>query len=173
MEVKTNTKEVFHVIGVIAPHLSANMTEKLCSQLMAYLQAEIKNIVLNLKEVKSMDEEAAEHLLKTQQLFYESGASFVVCELDKEVEAFLDGKNLLELMNVTPTESEAYDIVQMEEIERELLSNEEEWICCFYGTCLPFNKALTTFLLYCFLLNKKPRWTGPFLSEQFTVRLIL
>jgi hypothetical protein len=28
---------------------------------------------------------------------------------------------LLDLMNITPTESEAWDIVQMEEIERELL----------------------------------------------------
>ncbi|RYZ15978.1 MAG: anti-anti-sigma factor, partial [Chitinophagaceae bacterium] len=37
----------------------------------------------------------------------------------------LDGLDLLELMNVTPTESEAWDIVQMEEIERELLDDEE------------------------------------------------
>jgi hypothetical protein len=29
-------------------------------------------------------------------------------------------------MNITPTESEAWDIVQMEEIERELLDGEEE-----------------------------------------------
>jgi hypothetical protein len=29
-------------------------------------------------------------------------------------------------MNVTPTESEAWDIVQMEEIERELLGGDEE-----------------------------------------------
>jgi hypothetical protein len=29
-------------------------------------------------------------------------------------------------MNVTPTESEAYDIVQMEEIEREFLGDEED-----------------------------------------------
>jgi hypothetical protein len=28
-------------------------------------------------------------------------------------------------MNVTPTESEAYDIVQMEEIERELLGGDD------------------------------------------------
>jgi hypothetical protein len=32
---------------------------------------------------------------------------------------------LLELMNFTPTESEAYDIVQMEEIERELLDDDD------------------------------------------------
>jgi len=47
-------------------------------------------------------------------------------QVRKEVEAFLDQKELLELMNATPTESEAYDIVQMEEIERELLGGEFE-----------------------------------------------
>jgi hypothetical protein len=30
------------------------------------------------------------------------------------------------LVDITPTESEAWDIVQMEEIERELLNEEEE-----------------------------------------------
>jgi len=33
---------------------------------------------------------------------------------------------LLELLNVTPTESEAGDIVQMEEIEREILGGEDD-----------------------------------------------
>jgi hypothetical protein len=41
------------------------------------------------------------------------------------VEDMLDSNDLLEMMNVTPTESEAWDIVQMEEIERDLLSDEE------------------------------------------------
>ena len=126
MEVKTDTKEKFHVIGVAAPHLSANMTEELCKKLQQYLENPIRNIVLKLEDVKSMDQAGAECLVKTQQLFYESGASFVVCQLTPELEAFLDEKELLELMNVTPTESEAWDIVQMEEIERELLDGEEE-----------------------------------------------
>ena len=34
---------------------------------------------------------------------------------------FLDTNDLLEILNITPTESEAWDIVQMEEIEREYL----------------------------------------------------
>ena len=37
----------------------------------------------------------------------------------------LDSSGLLEIMNTTPSESEAYDIVQMEEIERELLNEED------------------------------------------------
>ena len=34
--------------------------------------------------------------------------------------------DLLELMNITPSESEAWDIVQMEEMERELLNGDDE-----------------------------------------------
>lgn len=125
MEVKTNTKEKFHVIGVAAPHLSALLAAELCNRLQRHLQDTVRNVVVNLKDVKSMDEEGAECLVKSQQAFYEKGASFVVCELSPEVERFLDENDLLELMNVTPTESEAGDIVQMEEIERELLDEEE------------------------------------------------
>ena len=125
MEVKTSTKEKFHVITVESDHLSANMTEALLVQLNEYLGADVKNLVLNLEQINKIDEESAEALVKCQQAFYEGSASFVVCSLQPGVESFLDDKGLLELMNVTPTQSEAGDIVQMEEIERELLGDEE------------------------------------------------
>jgi hypothetical protein len=41
------------------------------------------------------------------------------------VEDFLDTHDLLEMMNCTPTVSEAGDIVQMEEIERDMLDEED------------------------------------------------
>jgi anti-anti-sigma factor len=125
MEVKTDTKEKFHVIRVETPELSANLAAELNRQLLELLKDTPKNIVLNLSTVKSISEEAAENLVRTQQKFYENGASFVICEITNEVDRFLDEKELLEMMNVTPTESEAYDIVQMEEIERELLGGED------------------------------------------------
>lgn len=124
MEVKTDTKEKFHVIRVETPQISANLAAELNHHLKELLKDTIKNVVLNLCSVKRMEEEAAELLVRTQQKFYEQNASFVVCELTNEVEAFLDDKKLLELMNTTPTESEAFDIVQMEEIERELLGDD-------------------------------------------------
>ena len=102
------------------------MAADLDKQLVELLQSSNKNVVLKLALVNSIDKEAAETLVKVQQKFYEHNASFVICELTPEVETFLDKENLLELMNVTRTESEAWDIVQMEEIERELLSDEEE-----------------------------------------------
>jgi anti-anti-sigma factor len=124
MKVKTDTKERFHAITVEEPSLSATMTDKMAECLMPYLQNDVKNIVLILKQTESIDVPAAEKLVYIQQKFYEQNASFVISELQPAVEEFLDKNELLEMMNVTPTESEAWDIVQMEEIERELLNDE-------------------------------------------------
>ncbi|WP_276504298.1 STAS domain-containing protein [Terrimonas pollutisoli] len=125
MKVKIDTKERFHAITLPGDSLSATMTEELGACLLPYLQNDVKNIVLILKNIQTVDKVAAEKLVSIQQSFYESNASFVICELQKSVEDFLDKNELLELMNVTPTESEAWDIVQMEDIERELMNDEE------------------------------------------------
>ena len=125
MKVKTDTKEKFHVISVQTSNLSGNMAAELSSYLLQQLQSPTRNIVLNLKELDSLDKEASERLVKVQQNFYEQNASFVICELQADVEEFLDKEALLELMNITATESEAWDIVQMEEIERELMEEDE------------------------------------------------
>jgi len=125
MEVKIDTKEKFHVVTLIGPQLTADMTENLNNRLLSLLQTDVKNVVVNLKELQSLDNIAAENLVKMQQKFYENDASFVICELQKTVEEFLDKEDLLEIVNSTPTESEAYDIVQMEEIERELMDGDE------------------------------------------------
>jgi anti-anti-sigma factor len=124
MQVKIDTKEIFHVITLQTPILSANMTAELNECLLPYLQNDIRHIVLNLKELQQIDLAAGETLVKIQQKFYENKASFVICGLQAGPERYLDENNLLELMNVTPTESEAWDILQMEEIERELMDDE-------------------------------------------------
>ena len=124
MNVKTDTKEKFHAITVTESSLSATMTDELEDCLLPYLQNDVKNLILILKDVQSIDVAAAEKLVYIQQNFYEKSASFVICEMQKPVEDFLDQNELLEMMNVTPTQSEAWDIVQMEEIEREFLEGE-------------------------------------------------
>lgn len=129
MEFKIDTKEKFHVITLPGPTLSASMTEELKSYLLSFLQndtSKVKNLVLSLKDIESIDNAAAETLATTQQKFYENNTSFVICELQKPVEKFLDDAELLEIMNVTPTQSEGFDIVQMEEIEREMMEGEGE-----------------------------------------------
>jgi anti-anti-sigma factor len=124
MNVKIDTKEKFHVITPIEGDISVSMTDELTQKIQPYLQNEVKNIVLNFENVTAVEQAAAEKLAFLQQNFYQNNASFVICCLQKQVEAFLADNELLEHLNVVPSLSEAWDIVQMEEIERELLDGE-------------------------------------------------
>jgi anti-anti-sigma regulatory factor len=126
MDVKLDTKEKFTVITPNDPLITANMTDELMELLHSYMKKDIPHVILNLGQVRSAEEVFGEKLAALQQQFYEKGCSFVVCALQEEVETMLDKNGQLETMNTTPTESEAWDIVQMEEIERELLGDFDE-----------------------------------------------
>ncbi|MGN6438658.1 MAG: STAS domain-containing protein [Agriterribacter sp.] len=120
---KIDTKEKFHAISIIEPALSANMTEDLRKLLAEVTQNHVKHVILNFREVQQIDPAVAELLATARQEALEQDRSFVICELQPAVKELLKQHDLLDLLNVTPTESEAWDIVQMEEIERELLND--------------------------------------------------
>ncbi len=126
MNVKIDTKEKFTVIKPEVSIIPAIMTEDLGEMLLAYLKQPVPHIVLNLSCVELIDSVALEKIAAVQQEFYEQNCSFIVCGMVENVEKAFDDNDLLEVMNVTPTESEAWDIVQMEEIERELMSDFDE-----------------------------------------------
>jgi len=121
MKVKIDTKEKFDVLTLQEPILYANMTEELNQLLLSFLQKDKKSVVLKFTEVNEIDELAAKSLVNIQQDFYANNTSFVICEIKTPVKEYLNKLNLFEMMNTTLTESEAGDIVQMEEIERELM----------------------------------------------------
>lgn len=121
MQVKIDTREKFTVFTPDTDYLSDNLTAELINIIAPYQQNDIKNVILNLKNVGTIDDIAAEAVVKLQQQFYDNNASFVICEMQAPIEDKFEELELLDLVNVTPTESEAWDIVQMEEIERDLL----------------------------------------------------
>lgn len=124
MNVKIDTKEKFVVITPTETKLSVIMTAELAEMMLSYIQKDIPHVVLNLKDVMEIDEAACKILADVQHKFYEANCSCVICGLQKIVEDSLDELGILELLNVTPSESEAWDIVQMEEIEREILGDD-------------------------------------------------
>jgi anti-anti-sigma factor len=125
MHFKIDTKEKFKEIYLLESELSAIMTGDLAKMLSEALKTEPRNVIVSLKEVKDISMEAGEVLTGVQTRFYDEGASFVICEISRQVEDQLEETGILETMNVAPTISEAWDIVQMETIERELLSDWE------------------------------------------------
>jgi anti-anti-sigma regulatory factor len=120
LKVKIDTKEIFHVICIEETVLTANMAEKL-DELVAKLQTDDeKSLVIDLKNVEQIDISVPENFIKLHNKTYGKSKSLVFCNVNAAVKQVIEAKTEPEALNITPTESEAWDIVQMEEIEREL-----------------------------------------------------
>jgi anti-anti-sigma factor len=119
MKVKISTNGKFHAISVLEPILAANMTAALQELCESILKQDVKNLLLNLKDIQKMDSAAAEAILDLRNLFFTNRASFVLCELQPLVKKYFDQNEQFEMLQITPTQSEASDLIFMEEIERE------------------------------------------------------
>lgn len=125
MHYKIDTKEKFTVLSLLDPSLSSNLVPELNDLIKKLGTDHPKNLVLNLDAVKEWDLSMMELLAQSQEAFYDNNTSFVLCCLSDDLQNALDSTEFSEVMNLTPTESEAWDIVQMEEIERELLDSDD------------------------------------------------
>ena len=125
IQYQTEAKEKFNVITFLNTHLDSNLVPELAELTSKWGNTAPKNLVLNLKNVQNWDEAMIESIATAQGQFYEQNTSFVVCAISDTLFDILDKTDYAELLNMTPTESEAWDIVQMEEIERELLDSDD------------------------------------------------
>jgi anti-anti-sigma factor len=125
MHYKIDTKEKFAVLSLLDPILSSNLVPELNDLIKNLGLTSPKNLVLNLEAVKDWDLSIMALLAQHQEVFYDNNTSFVLCSLSDDLQNALDSTEFGEVMNLTPTESEAWDIVQMEEIERELLDSDD------------------------------------------------
>src|SRR5690348_16995585 len=117
MNFKIDTKEKFTVITPEMDSLDANLAGELWKTATMHLSEPPRNVIVNLRYVKRVDPDAVNDLVRLQQHFYDNEASFVLCEVTKELMPQFESEDLPDVLNITPTESEAWDIVQMDEIE--------------------------------------------------------
>jgi len=125
MNFKIDTREKFTMITPVSDFSSDNLTAEFKKLTDSYLQHKT-NLVICLKNITNTKERLIHELAALQQEYYEQNISFVICELQPDVRSLVEALELDDVMNITPTESEAWDIVQMEEVERELMSGDPE-----------------------------------------------
>jgi len=125
MQYQIEQKEKFTVVTLLESSLSSNLVPQL-AELTTKIGAESpKNLIINLTKVERWELPIIEVLANSQKAFYDNNTSFVICCLSDSLKKLLDLTEFAEAMNITPTESEAWDIVQMEEMERELLDSDD------------------------------------------------
>ncbi len=125
MELKIDTKEKYQLLTPAGATITAIIAAEIVTVCNKCLESPLKNMVLNLENFEEILPDACQTLTDLQQAFYDKSASFVMCCLSPKLETAFDELGLLEVLNLTPTLSEASDIVMMEEIERELLDSDD------------------------------------------------
>ena len=120
MNFKIDTKDAFYVISPNRAEFTAKLAEEM-QDIVTKSQKELnKSLIVNFENVSEIEVQAIETLNSLYEKTISDHKSFVICCLMHNVKEAFAKTNLLETINYTPTESEAWDIVQMEEIEREL-----------------------------------------------------
>ena len=125
MSFKIDTKEKFTVITPQTEGFDANIAEALWEAATLRINEPYGNVIVNMQGIFEANAAAVNDLASLQQHFHAAKKSFVLCHVQPEVLTVIKNEDLIENLNLTPTESEAYDIVQMEEMERELMGDFE------------------------------------------------
>lgn len=126
MSFKIDTKEKFTVITPLSATFNEALTAELSGILNKRLQDPIPHCILHLQNVEVAIPAFFNLLLVMHERFYQENNSLVICGIRPELLSSAPDSDLIEILNITPTESEAWDIVQMEEMEREFMRDEDE-----------------------------------------------
>ena len=124
MKIKVDTKEKFQVLRPQNPELSVIMAEELVNLVKHRFGTTAKNAIIDMTNIAEADEQALIELATLLQLCQKNQASLVFYGVKPAVKSAMQGLDLIDVFQITPTESEAWDIVQMEEIERELFGED-------------------------------------------------
>lgn len=106
------------------------MEDKLDTRISPQLKSEfinlntlgIKNVILNLEQVKYVDSSGLSSILTANRLCNGADGILVLCHLNPHVLKLVTISQINGVLNILPTEAEARDAVLMKELESEILS---------------------------------------------------
>ncbi|MDZ7607443.1 MAG: STAS domain-containing protein [Cyclobacteriaceae bacterium] len=107
--------------------------EKIDSPLSPILKSEfvtlnaegVKNIILDLVDVKYVDSSGLSAILVGNRIYNEDGGIFILTRLNDHVMKLIKISQLNNVLNILPTVEEAIDAIFLKEIESDLEENQE------------------------------------------------
>ena len=120
MNFVSGQKEKLVFITSNVEKLDAIYAPELKSELVLQNRSTQRNIIVDLSATKYIDSSGLSALLVGQRLCRDANGTFVVCGLQETVKKLITISQLDSVFKITPTLSEAIDLVYMEEVEREI-----------------------------------------------------
>lgn len=124
MEFKIDTKSTYTVITPIAGKLDVNMAGQLEQKVQELTNNGSINFIIDLQHCTEADNTSLETLTRVHESCYNNNISLVFTGLKDNVAGVMKNNEEEEVFNIAPTMIEAVDIISMEILERDLLSEE-------------------------------------------------
>lgn len=124
MEFKIDTKPTYSILTPLSVVLDAGLTESIRQKWEELTQSGSGNIIIDLSNCLSADENAGSLLAGLHEEVYSNGQSLVFVNISGPVTENFRNNEVTDLLNIAPTLIEAIDLVSMEILERDLFNEE-------------------------------------------------
>jgi anti-anti-sigma regulatory factor len=124
MKYNIDTKENFDIITPINDLFDQDLAE----EIQQFLSASIlknRSAIIDFSSIQSIENNLNQTIIDWHHKMYDSNLSFALCEMNDEVKKSMQENEESDILNITPKQIEAIDIVAMEGLERELLGDED------------------------------------------------
>lgn len=126
MKYTIDKQEKYSLLKLHEEKLDSSVAPNLKSELITLHAEGIRNIILDMADVKYTDSSGLSALLVGNRVVQEDGGIFVLAGLSDHAMKLIKISQLDSVLNILPTIEEAVDSVFMHEIEKDLKSGDSE-----------------------------------------------
>lgn len=120
MKYTIDKQEKYSMLRLHEEKMDSSVAPSLKSELITLHAEGVRNIILDLSDVKYTDSSGLSALLVGNRIFQEEGGIFVLAALSEHTIKLIKISQLDSVLNITLTAEEAIDTVLMHEIEKDL-----------------------------------------------------
>ncbi|MCB0493055.1 MAG: STAS domain-containing protein [Cyclobacteriaceae bacterium] len=124
MKYTIDKQEKYSLLSLHEEKMDSNIAPDLKSQMITLRAEGVKNIILDLTEVKYTDSSGLSALLVGNRIFQEDGGIFVLAKLSEHTLKLIKISQLDSVLHILPSVEEAIDAVFMHEIEKDMKDGE-------------------------------------------------
>ena len=124
MKYTIDKQEKYSLLRLHEEKMDSSVAPGLKSELITLHAEGVKNIILDLSDVKYTDSSGLSALLVGNRIFQEEGGIFILASLSEHTMKLIKISQLDSVLNIANTPEEAVDAVFMHEIERDLKERE-------------------------------------------------
>jgi anti-sigma B factor antagonist len=125
MKFSVDKQDKYTILKLDESKLDTSLAPSLKSEFITMHAEGIRNVILDLSEVKYTDSSGLSALLVGNRTFQQEGGIFILTNLSDHAQKLIKISQLDGVLNILPTVQEAVDAVFMNEIEGDLNDEDE------------------------------------------------